>query len=112
MNILKARFKVFDEKSEKSETTLLLMNLLQSTDMCFLSNNIYDYTNVSQGKITIPNVDDGEECMLADVSQQIDQFSRSTFCSISCKLFDIPTLEEIFRFPLLENIFPKPQKIL
>lgn len=36
--------------------------------MCFLSNNIYDYFNVSQGKITIPNVDDGEECMLADVS--------------------------------------------
>lgn len=36
--------------------------------MCFLSNDIYDYHNVSQGKITIPNVDDGEECLLTDVS--------------------------------------------
>lgn len=36
--------------------------------MCFLSNNIYDYYNVAQGKITIPNVDDGEECLLTDVS--------------------------------------------
>lgn len=36
--------------------------------MCILSNNIYDYVNVSQGKITIPNVDDGEECSLTDVS--------------------------------------------
>lgn len=36
--------------------------------MCFLSNNIYDYVNVSQGKITIPNMDDGEEFSLTDVS--------------------------------------------
>lgn len=36
--------------------------------MCLLSDNIYDYYNVSQGKITIPNVDDGEECQLTDVS--------------------------------------------
>lgn len=33
-----------------------------------LSNDIYDYNNVAQGKITIPNVDDGEECGLTDVS--------------------------------------------
>lgn len=36
--------------------------------MCFLSNNIYDYTNVSQGKITVPGMDDGEECQAMDVS--------------------------------------------
>lgn len=36
--------------------------------MCQLSNDIYDYYNVAQGKITIPNVDDGEECLLTDVS--------------------------------------------
>lgn len=36
--------------------------------MCFLSDNIYDYYNVSQGKITIPNMDDGEEFTLTDVS--------------------------------------------
>lgn len=36
--------------------------------MCQLSNDIYDYHAVSQGKITIPNIDDGEEGMLTDVS--------------------------------------------
>lgn len=36
--------------------------------MCFLSNDIHDYYNVAQGKITIPNVDDGEELSLTDVS--------------------------------------------
>lgn len=36
--------------------------------MCLLSDNIYDYNNVSQGKVTIPNVDDAEECELTDVS--------------------------------------------
>lgn len=33
-----------------------------------LSDNIYDYYNVSQGKVTVPNMDDGEEFQLADVS--------------------------------------------
>lgn len=36
--------------------------------MCFLSDNIYDYNNVSQGKITIPSMDDGEEFIATDVS--------------------------------------------
>lgn len=36
--------------------------------MCNLSNNIYDYYNVSQGKITIPGIDDKEEMDLTDVS--------------------------------------------
>lgn len=36
--------------------------------MCSLSDNIYDYFNVSQGKVTIPNMDDGEEFSLTDVS--------------------------------------------
>lgn len=36
--------------------------------MCLLSNDVYDYHIVSQGKTTIPNVDDGEECTLTDVS--------------------------------------------
>jgi hypothetical protein len=37
-------------------------------DFCMLSNNITDYYVVSQGKTTIPGVDDGEECELTDVS--------------------------------------------
>ncbi|XP_017790984.1 PREDICTED: myosin heavy chain, muscle isoform X10 [Habropoda laboriosa] len=45
-------------------------------DMCFLSNNIYDYTNVSQGKITIPNVDDGEECLLTDQAFDVLGFTQ------------------------------------
>jgi len=39
--------------------------------MCALSNNINDYYYVSQGKTTIPNVDDGEECQLTDVSDSV-----------------------------------------
>lgn len=39
-----------------------------STASCNLSDNIYDYYNVSQGKITIPSMDDGEEFTLTDVS--------------------------------------------
>lgn len=35
--------------------------------MCLLSNDIYDYFFVSQGKTTIPGVADDEECQLTDV---------------------------------------------
>lgn len=38
-----------------------------------LSNDIYDYYNVAQGKITIPNIDDGEELQLTDVSEKKSQ---------------------------------------
>lgn len=37
-------------------------------EICMLSNNIHDYYFVSQGKTTIPSMDDGEECNLTDVS--------------------------------------------
>lgn len=37
--------------------------------MCELSNDIHDYYFVSQGKTTIPNVDDAEESLLTDVSK-------------------------------------------
>ncbi|XP_065091225.1 myosin heavy chain, muscle-like [Ochlerotatus camptorhynchus] len=45
-------------------------------EMCFLSNDIYDYFNVSQGKVTIPNVDDGEECRLTDEAFDILGFTQ------------------------------------
>ncbi|XP_052864964.1 myosin heavy chain, muscle isoform X1 [Anopheles cruzii] len=45
-------------------------------EMCFLSNDIYDYNSVSQGKITIPNVDDGEECMLTDEAFNVLGFTQ------------------------------------
>lgn len=73
------------------------LKLFKPTEMCFLSNNVYDYYNVSQGKITVPGIDDGEESMLADVSHRIEQFlcwvtrhlvSRSAI-SVNCqKNFD------------------------
>jgi hypothetical protein len=37
-----------------------------------LSNDIYEYHYVSQGKTTIPNVDDGEEFQLTDVSEPVN----------------------------------------
>jgi hypothetical protein len=39
--------------------------------MCALSNNVNEYYYVSQGKTTIPNVDDGEELLLTDVSESV-----------------------------------------
>lgn len=41
--------------------------------MCTLSNNIKDYYVVSQGKTTIPGLDDGEELEATDVRLTTDQ---------------------------------------
>lgn len=41
---------------------------MQNSDYCLLSNNVMDYHIVSQGKTSIPGLDDGEECELTDVS--------------------------------------------
>lgn len=70
--------------------------------MCFLSDNIYDYNNVSQGKITIPSMDDGEEfaatdVSVADVSIPSSHYLELIWRSIGAqKAFDILgfTLEE------------------
>lgn len=51
-------------------THVSILVLSTPTEKCFLSDNIYDYFNVSQGKITVPGIDDGEESQLADVSLQ------------------------------------------
>ncbi|XP_043589318.1 myosin heavy chain, muscle isoform X18 [Bombus pyrosoma] len=45
-------------------------------DMCCLSNDIHDYYFVSQGKTTIPNVDDGEECTLTDQAFDVLGFTQ------------------------------------
>uniref|UniRef100_A0A1B6CMY4 Myosin motor domain-containing protein n=1 Tax=Clastoptera arizonana TaxID=38151 RepID=A0A1B6CMY4_9HEMI len=44
--------------------------------MCFLGDNIYDYYNVSQGKITIPGVDDAEEFTLTDQAFDVLGFTQ------------------------------------
>ncbi|XP_026327805.1 myosin heavy chain, muscle isoform X36 [Hyposmocoma kahamanoa] len=45
-------------------------------EMCTLSNDIHDYNTVAQGKITIPNVDDGEEFQLTDQAFDILGFTQ------------------------------------
>lgn len=60
--------KLSAETNEIIRKLLIIKLLIPSTEMCLLSNNIYDYVNVSQGKITVPNMDDGEEGALTDVS--------------------------------------------
>ncbi|XP_064546726.1 myosin heavy chain, muscle isoform X32 [Drosophila montana] len=45
-------------------------------DMCLLSDNIYDYFNVSQGKVTVPSIDDSEEFQLADQAFDILGFTK------------------------------------
>lgn len=44
-----------------------------------LSNDIMDYHVVSQGKTTIPNVDDGEEMELTDVRKPLVDSLRCVF---------------------------------
>ncbi|XP_076671815.1 myosin heavy chain isoform X13 [Andrena cerasifolii] len=44
--------------------------------MCCLSDNVTDYYFISQGKTTIPNVDDGEECLLTDQAFDVLGFTQ------------------------------------
>ncbi|KAL6426836.1 hypothetical protein ACFW04_009267 [Cataglyphis niger] len=45
-------------------------------DMCLLSNNIHDYYFVSQGKTTIPGLDDGEELLVTDQAFDVLGFTQ------------------------------------
>ncbi|XP_019882391.1 myosin heavy chain, muscle isoform X5 [Camponotus floridanus] len=44
--------------------------------MCLLTDNVGDYYFVSQGKTTIPGVDDGEECLLTDQAFDVLGFTQ------------------------------------
>ncbi|XP_021952513.2 myosin heavy chain, muscle isoform X2 [Folsomia candida] len=46
-------------------------------ELCLLSNNILDYHYVSQGKTTIPGVDDSEEMLATDAAFDILGFTQS-----------------------------------
>lgn len=48
--------------------------LCKKIEYCILSNNIYDYHVVSQGKTTIPSVDDAEEFEMTDVRKSASGF--------------------------------------
>uniref|UniRef100_A0A1B0CWW7 Myosin class i heavy chain n=1 Tax=Lutzomyia longipalpis TaxID=7200 RepID=A0A1B0CWW7_LUTLO len=56
---------------------------------CLLSNDIYDYHNVAQGKITIPNVDDGEECVATDGKTTIPSVDDAEEMQITDQAFDV-----------------------
>ncbi|XP_071512369.1 myosin heavy chain, muscle-like isoform X1 [Panulirus ornatus] len=45
--------------------------------MCCLSNDIYDYHYVSQGKVTVPSIDDGEDIQFCDEAFDILGFSKT-----------------------------------
>ena len=51
--------------------------LLEPLEQCLLSNNIMDYYVVSQGKTSIPGVDDGEELELTDVRKFTERWHKS-----------------------------------
>lgn len=40
------------------------------TDMLLITNNPYDYAFVSQGEVTVASIDDSEELMATDVSEE------------------------------------------
>ncbi|XP_055547299.1 myosin heavy chain, muscle isoform X14 [Wyeomyia smithii] len=45
-------------------------------EKCLLSNDIYDYMVIAQGKTTIPSVDDGEEMQLTDEAFNVLGFTQ------------------------------------
>ncbi|XP_070133262.1 myosin heavy chain, muscle isoform X15 [Drosophila bipectinata] len=45
-------------------------------DICLLTDNIYDYHIVSQGKVTVPSIDDAEEFSLTDQAFDILGFTK------------------------------------
>lgn len=47
-------------------------------DKCWLSNDIYDYNFVSQGKTIIPGVDDAEEMHICDVRTWADRYKKKS----------------------------------
>ncbi|XP_030241544.1 myosin heavy chain, muscle isoform X27 [Drosophila navojoa] len=45
-------------------------------EICLLTDNIYDYHIVSQGKVTVPSIDDSEEFILTDQAFDILGFTK------------------------------------
>lgn len=62
------------EKSFVFTPEPIISMILEKT---FLSNDIMDYYVVSQGKTSIPGVDDGEECELTDVRTPANDFQSN-----------------------------------
>ena len=47
---------------------VIISSIHDSAAMCLLSNDIHDYHYVSQGKVTVPSIDDKEDMMFCHVS--------------------------------------------
>uniref|UniRef100_A0A182XLF1 Myosin heavy chain n=1 Tax=Anopheles quadriannulatus TaxID=34691 RepID=A0A182XLF1_ANOQN len=58
-------------------------------EKCFLSNDVYDYMIIAQGKTTIPNVDDGEEMDMCFLSNDIYDYN-----SVSQGKITIPNVDD------------------
>ena len=66
--------------------------------MLLLSNNIHDYYFVSQGKTTIPGLDDGEELLITDVSASLWPVKHSSLATFQMKKFTLRQNCETFFF--------------
>lgn len=70
-------------------------NPSQPLEICLLSNNVYDYHVISQGKTTIPSVDDGEEMGLTDVRNRKIYFHELTLFRLLTKILK-PQKQDFF----------------
>ena len=69
--------------------------------LCHLSDNIYDYPGQSQGKVTVPSIDDAEDMEFCDVSKAIIYCKQiSNTCSRNIKT----ELSKIWHFQILHQI--------
>lgn len=70
-----------------------------------LTDNIKDYEYQSQGKTTIPGVDDAEECLLTDVSVPYPHILPSiSHLYLTAKHDLLPTVNGNFLFTLLNVV--------
>ncbi|PSN34122.1 Myosin heavy chain [Blattella germanica] len=63
-------------------------------EMCNLSDDIYEYYYISQGKTSIPNVDDGEELQLTDVKICLLSDNIYDYYNVSQGKITIPNVDD------------------
>ncbi|EFN74640.1 Myosin heavy chain, muscle [Camponotus floridanus] len=63
-------------------------------EMCLLTNNIHDYHFVSQGKTTIPGLDDGEELLVTDVKNCLLSENIYDYYNVSQGKITIPNVDD------------------
>ena len=64
------------ERSYHMFYQLLMPYVTEMKAKCLLTDDIYDYSYVSQGKTTVPSIDDNEECEYTDQAFDIIGFSQ------------------------------------